>query len=64
VAVTKHPDQSNLKDEGLILVHSSRVQSIMAEKSWWQKLMEADPTISIVRMQRQTKTGDQLTFSF
>jgi hypothetical protein len=48
VAMVKCPDKRNLRKEGFILAHSSRVQSIMARKSRRRQL-KPSPIASIVR---------------
>lgn len=46
---SKFPDKSNLRQKGLVLAHSSRVQSMIEGKSKWEKLEAAGQIASIVR---------------
>jgi hypothetical protein len=44
--------KSNLRKEGFILAHSSKVQSIMAESEWLQGLATARYIVSTARVKR------------
>lgn len=44
IEVTKIPNQSNLRKEGLISAPSGRVQSIMMGNPWWQEPATAGHT--------------------
>lgn len=48
---------SQLKKEGLIMIHSSRLQSVMVGESWQQEPEVAGHTIATIRRQK-TRTQD------
>lgn len=52
----KHPDKSNLKEEGLTLAHGSRVQSIAAGRSQQERVC--------TEQAENNECDVQLTFSF
>lgn len=54
IAVTKNPDKSSVVENGFVLAHSSRFQSIIVRKSQWQELETTDHIASIVKKQRGT----------
>lgn len=47
----KIPDKRDIRKEGLILAHSSRVQSVMAERLWCQEPEAAGHIVPTVRQQ-------------
>lgn len=49
--------------EGFVVIHSSRMRSIMTGKAQQQELEVTGYTASTVRKQREAETGTQLTFS-
>lgn len=56
-------DRSNLKEQGVILVHSLGVQSVMVGKVRQPELGAACPSVSAVTRQKVLNTGSPLAFS-
>lgn len=55
VAAAKYLTWSHLKKEGLVLPHSSRLQSIMVEKAWPQEQKAASLIATAVKKQGEKK---------
>lgn len=65
IVVTKYSDHMNLRKEGELLAHSSRVQFIIMGQSWQQEPEVTGYVVSTVRKRRARNADAQLAiFSF